>query len=293
MKQGMLGKIAMNYRISDCCDLAPAQLCAAMNAAFSDYVIPLKLSETAFRTFQRQRGFSAEHSFVARQGDDIAAFWFSGKPRAEYGSLAYTLSVGTLPDHRRKGLSRQLLDAVTAQQRLSGSKGLQLEVITTNEAAISSYEAMGFYRHRTLRVLKLSSEPASQSLDYVPHPLDLSRIPTETDGFFDTEPTPQNGRCALQALSPDHHLLGIEVEGELLGWGAVYPDGAVAQIAVHHSVRRKGLGRAILRALWQAAGEDALTFVNVDESAATQNGFLEHVGAQELLQQYEMQLRFS
>lgn len=283
----------MKYRISDCRDIAPARLCAAMNAAFSDYVIPLKLSETAFRTFQRQRGFSAEHSFVALQGDNIAAFWFSGEPRVEFGKLAYTLSVGTLPDHRRKGLSRQLLGAVIAQQQLSGSKGLQLEVITTNEAAIRSYEAMGFYRHRTLRVLKLSSEPASHSLDYAPGPLDLSQIPTETGGFFDTEPTPQNGRLALQALSPDHHLLGIQVEGKLLGWGAVYPDGAVAQLAVHRSVRRKGLGRTILQALWQAAGEDSLTFVNVDESAAAVNGFLEQAGAQELLRQYEMQLHLT
>lgn len=281
----------MNYQIADCRNYDPARLCAAMNAAFSDYVVPLSLTEAAFRTFQRQRGFSAEHSFVALKGDEIAAFWFAGRPRPDLEGRAYTLSVGTHPDHRRKGLSRQLLGAVVGQLKCAaGASGMQLEVITGNRAAISSYKAMGFFNQRTLRILKLSRAPEARPIDGRLLTLDLSQVPKQTRDFFDSDPTPQNSRPALEALSPDLHLLGVERAGNLVGWGAVYPDGAVAQLAVHRSVRRQGLGSALLTAMWQAAGVDALTFVNVDDGAKTMNRFLEQTGAEELLQQFEMQL---
>lgn len=283
----------MNYRIADCSTVSPARLCDAMNAAFSDYVVPMSLSRNQFEAFQRQRGFAARQSFVALDGDEIAAFWFSALPDPDNGNRAYTLSVGTHPAHRRKGLSRQLLEAVLDAQRGKGTTGLQLEVITSNLAAIGTYEAFGFRRHRTLRVLKLSGKPADRGSPCAVEPLTLEDLPASEEAYFDTAPTPQNSRTALRALAPDFHLLGVRRNGSLLGWGAVYPDGAVAQIAVDSRHRRQGIGSALLRALWQSTGEDSLTFVNVDKAAAGVNSFLDGAGAEELLQQYEMRLDIS
>jgi len=278
----------VSYTISDCGTLESQELCSAMNAAFSDYVVPMKLSLAQFEAFQRQRGYAAETSFVALDGDDIAAFWLSARPNPEFGHRAYTLSVGTHPEHRRQGLSRRLLDAVLKVQRENGAAGLQLEVITSNRPAIDTYEAAGFYRHRTLRVMKLEIEPGASGRSITPQPIDLGELPEKDDTFFEAAPTPQNSRTALGALSPDVRLLGVKKDGLLLGWGAVYPDGAVAQIAVNEAARRRGIGSALLRGLWQAAGQQSLTFVNVDASAASLNAFLDKAGAEELLQQYEM-----
>ena len=77
----------MSYQIVDCRSFGADQLCEALNTAFSDYVTPLHLSEKDFREFQRQRGFSAEHSFVAMAGEEIAAFWFSSLPNSRYGKM--------------------------------------------------------------------------------------------------------------------------------------------------------------------------------------------------------------
>lgn len=281
----------MNYRLSDCREVKPERLCAAMNAAFSDYVIPLKLSVAQFETFQRQRGFDARRSFLLWDGEEIAAFWFSGASLPRQQNRAYTLSVGTVPGHRRKGLSRRLLEAVVSEQRRSDrTEGLQLEVITSNTPAIASYEAMGFVKARTLRVLKLESQPSANASSAAVETLSVADLPAEAGGFFEAAPTPQNARQALEALSPDVFVAGIRAKGDLVGWGAVYPDGAVAQLAVHEDRRRQGLGSAILNALWTAAGQEALSFVNVDAGAAATNAFLEAHGAQELLQQYEMRL---
>lgn len=261
-----------------------------MNAAFSDYVIPLNLSVGQFEEFQQQRGFSAEQSFVALADDGIAAFWFSGVPMAAYGNRAYTLSVGTHPGHRRNGLSRRLLGAVLETQRDLGAAGLQLEVITDNRQAITAYEAFGFRRQRRLGVLKLDALPAPGVVTHAARPIGLDDLPDLEDDYFDTMPSPQNGRAALKALNSAVHLVAVVRDGELSGWGAAYPDGAIAQIGVRKPDRRQGVGSAILHALWQAVGRKELTFVNVDTDATGVHAFLRKAGAREVLQQDEMWL---
>lgn len=282
----------MSYQIVDCRSFGADQLCEALNIAFSDYVTPLHLSEKDFREFQRQRGFSAEHSFVAMAGEEIAAFWFSSLPNSSYGDRAYTLSVGTSPAHRRKGLSRKLLAAVLEKQLEVGAKGLQLEVITTNEKAVSAYEAFGFRRERTLGVFRLVNSKAlkSQVGEWVLERIGLNDLPDDTGPYFDTLPTPQNSIAGLRGLSPDIHLLAVRHDDEILGWGASFADGAVAQIAVHKNHRRQGIGRVLLQGLMEALGGSELRFVNVDTAAQSANAFLRLSGAEELLQQYEMRL---
>jgi len=288
------GKKASSYRLTDCRALGAKQLCAALNLAFSDYVTPLHLTEAGFADFQRQRGFSPVHSFVALEGNEIAAFWFSSPPHPEYGRRAYTLSVGTAPAHRRKGLSRLLLKQVVERQQADGAEGLQLEVIATNDKAIAAYETFGFRRERTLGVFKLgrnSLEKSSKS-PWSAEPAGLDDLPDDDSAYADTLPTPQNSRAALSGLHPDIHLRAVRQAGELLGWGAAFADGVVAQVAVRRDQRRRGVGSELLRSLGEAAGGTDLRFVNVDASAETANAFLQQLGAEELLQQFEMRLAF-
>lgn len=263
-----------------------------MNAAFSDYVVPLSMTVEAFRDFQKQRGFSDRHSFVALEGEEIAAFWFSGSPSPAYDNRAYTLSVGTCPKHRRKGLSRQLLEAVIEVQRSDAASGLQLEVVSTNAKAIKAYEAFGFVSTRKLRVCKLkttgliASNPGGVEFTT----LNVDELPEDETGYFDTVPTPQNSRSALIGLAETTQIIGAWHGDDLVGWGAVFRDGAVAQIGVRKDRRRSGVGQAILFQLAERAGTEQLTFVNIDESATGINAFLNQAGAEDILQQFEMHL---
>lgn len=285
----------MSYQMTDCRALQASQLCGAMNAAFSDYVVPLSLTEDTFRDFRKQRGFSAEHSFVAMAGDEVAAFWFSSPPLSSYESHAYTLSVGTVPAHRRKGLSRQLLHKVIERQKQGAGRGLQLEVITTNEKAVKAYRDFGFQVRRTLRVCRTNGDRPHSAADpeFTLEQVPVDQLPDEESAFFDAEPTPQNSRAALRALHGTSHVLGVRVNGRLVGWGACYADGSVAQIAVHREFRLRGAGRALLEGLRNAAGADRLTFVNVDTAATGVNAFLDRAGVEDRVQQFEMRLTFN
>ena len=284
----------MSYQITDCRAVQSSQLCSAMNAAFSDYVVPLSLTEDKFRDFQKQRGYSAEHSFVALAGNEIAAFWFSSAPLSSYEHHAYTLSVGTVPAHRRKGLSRQLLHKVIGRQNPNGGRGLQLEVITTNEKAVTAYQEFGFQVRRTLRVCRIAGKRPGfgGEPEFTPEKITLDQLPADEGAFFDTEPTPQNSRAALRGLLETSHVLGVFVNERLIGWGASYADGSVAQIAVHREFRRRGTGQALLDGLRSATGAGQLTFVNVDTAAEGVNAFLDRAGAEDRVHQLEMRLTF-
>ena len=284
----------MPYQIIDCRSLDVAQLCGAMNEAFADYVIPLTMTEQGFKDFQKQRGFSEKHSFAVVRDGQIVSFWFSSPPDPSYDNRAYTLSVGTHPDHRRNGLSRKLLGAVIKAQDVEIATGLQLEVVSTNTKAVQAYEAFGFRCERNLRVCKLpvggirTAVPEGLVFDAVA----IADLPDNEGDFFDTSPTPQNSRKAMNALESKTRVIAAIRNGELHGWGAVNDDGVVAQVAVQRAHRSQGIGKGILSHLSAAADAKQLTFVNVDEASFSINGFLNSLGAEDVLQQYEMHLAF-
>ncbi|MET1415163.1 GNAT family N-acetyltransferase [Roseibium sp. HPY-6] len=284
----------MTYQITDCRNLGSEELCAAMNAAFSDYEVPLRMTIEKFRDFQKQRGYSAEHSFVSVKGSEIAGFWLSSAPRPAFAGRSYAISVGTDPHHRRQGIVRRLSETVVEKQKSEGATGLQLEVITTNEKAVNAYRSFGFETQRTLRVCRVpkSGLPIPDPDNLKLQALTLEDLPDNESLYFDTQPTPQNSRAALISLRDKIHLFGVRQNGSLAGWAASYADGSVAQIGVHKDHRRRGIGRALLNRLGTSVTSDHLTFVNVDAAAENTNAFLDKAGAEDHLRQFEMHMRF-
>ena len=54
------------------------------------------------------------------------------------------LSIGVLPERRRRGLGTALLDAVRVEASLRGAKSIVLEVAVDNVAALALYAGQGF-----------------------------------------------------------------------------------------------------------------------------------------------------
>jgi len=279
----------MTFQIRPCLGIQHERLAEAMNAAFSDYVVPLHLTDAQFHEIACRRGFSEDHSFLAMEGDQIAGFWFSSKPEPKMGSRAYCLSAGVIPAYRRKGLLRRLFDAVLDKHNDDKGTGLQLEVISTNEAALRGYESFGYEVVRDLNAYKLENLPFSQD---VPQgvdirEIDLERLPADVSSFFDTDPTRQNQRSAMAALPETVRVFGAFAEGKLIGWQAAFSDGAIPELAVHQDWRRRGVGSALLARV-ATIHPEKLMFVNVDAGCCSVNGFLNAHGADVLLVQHDM-----
>jgi [ribosomal protein S18]-alanine N-acetyltransferase len=60
------------------------------------------------------------------------------------GEEAEIVSLGVLPDHRRRGIGSAILDAVCGEARLQGAERVVLEMASDNEAARHLYAKRGF-----------------------------------------------------------------------------------------------------------------------------------------------------
>ncbi len=85
-------------------------------------------------------------SLVARINGEIAGF-IIGRIEMEDKLIAgHILTIDVLPNHRRKGISQQLLGEIEAIFRKEGAVECRLEVREDNAAALSLYQKLGYQK---------------------------------------------------------------------------------------------------------------------------------------------------
>ena len=90
--------------------------------------------------------------FLVRLAEPESRYFFAGAEGTRVGQIGvvdkgdgiYIRGVGILPEHRRRGLGRQLLAAVLTLLRAEGQTRFALDVATENPSALSIYKACGF-----------------------------------------------------------------------------------------------------------------------------------------------------
>jgi len=96
---------------------------------------------------------ASTRTLVAEAGGTVAGFLVARAIRDE-GEI---LNLAVLPEHRRRGLGRELLTAGLNWLREGGAREVYLEVRHSNEAALAMYRARGF-------------RPVGVRTDYYRHP---------------------------------------------------------------------------------------------------------------------------
>lgn len=121
-------------------DIVPAgpELAAAL-AAVHAASFPTAWDETAMR---RLLGANASRAFVALEGYDHVPLGFVLAFVAV--DEAEILSLAVLPERRRQGLARRLVQHLEAAAMEAGAERLFLEVETGNDAALALYRKLGF-----------------------------------------------------------------------------------------------------------------------------------------------------
>jgi ribosomal protein S18 acetylase RimI-like enzyme len=75
----------------------------------------------------------------------------AGYAVARLGDTADIMTVGVLPDQRRRGIGRELTTHLIEAARQGGARAVFLEVLVGNEPALSLYGSLGFVPLRTCR----------------------------------------------------------------------------------------------------------------------------------------------
>ncbi|MCO5177678.1 MAG: GNAT family N-acetyltransferase [Thermomicrobiales bacterium] len=138
----------MQFTIQTAADLTTGELAIAMNSVYQGYVMPVQVDGDWMATHVETNDIRLDLSPVWREDDRIVGMALVGlrDQRSWIGGFGIT------PEWRGKRLAGPLLDATLAAAQSAGATRIQLEVISTNAAAIRVYESGGFVITRELGV---------------------------------------------------------------------------------------------------------------------------------------------
>lgn len=154
------GEVTMHE--SDLTGLSAAEIAAAFNIVYTAYLIPFVMSEAAARHHVAAYAIALDRSLLWR--DDARAIIGLGALGVR-GERGWVGGFGLAPASRGRGLSGPLMAVLLDRARGAGLRWVQLEVITTNDRAIHTYERAGFSRTRELLLLRADAAavPASDA----------------------------------------------------------------------------------------------------------------------------------
>jgi ribosomal protein S18 acetylase RimI-like enzyme len=264
-----------------------AELTQTFNDAFSDYFVPLRLSEEAMAVKLRSESIDLSHSIGAFEGDTLKGFILHGIDTWSGRKAVYNAGTGVVPAYRGKGLTQQLYSAIVPQLKAKGMVQHQLEVIEQNAPAIRVYEKVGFTRVRTLSCFKglveVEADPALSFTEVTTPDFEAYKH------FWNFTPTWQNDVAAVELALYAHRIIEVRKGGELVAYAAYAPaSGRVKQYAVASGHRRQGYGRQLFSYLCRAAGNKEVTLINVDDRDAASKAFFDAIGFQRFLGLWEM-----
>lgn len=263
-----------------------AVLTTAFNRAFSDYVVPLQMTEEQLRNKIASDGVRLDLSAGAFEGDELIGFILHGYDMVEGKPLAYNAGTGVLPAHRGQKITSRLYEFILPELKNAKIHHIQLEVIHGNVPAIKTYEAIGFEVARQLDCYKgyLANEPVTG--------VDIRGLVsydwTLMKSFWDWQPSWQNSITAVENVKHSNISLGAWRDDHLLAYLIYNPvSNRIQQFAVHPNHRRAGIASALFFHVAQQAGKE-LVLINIDHQSAETASFLQKAGLQQFVNQYEM-----
>lgn len=182
-----------------------------------------------------------------------------------------------------------MYDFILPQLRAVGVDSIYLEVISTNTPAIKVYSEIGFEPQRVLKCYQgevLVSDNKTQVEIKELATYDWQLLKT----FWDFTPTSQNSVRVMDNGLNINYSLGAYSQEALVGYLIFNPqNNRISQIGVSKTLRKTGIGSALLNKVVKAYGEK-LSVVNVDEKAVDTNLFLSSKGLKNHIDQLEMKL---
>ena len=151
----------MKVELRPASEFTSSVLAETFTAGYEGYQFPIRIDEAGFTAMAAQSDFDLDLSQVALADDGPVGICALGV-RGDQGWIG---GLGVVPAARRRGVGRQLMDAVLAAASGVGMRRVSLEVLEPNTGAIALYERLGFERTRMLEVWSLAADPGGSSAE--------------------------------------------------------------------------------------------------------------------------------
>ncbi|TBW25781.1 GNAT family N-acetyltransferase [Gramella sp. KN1008] len=270
------------------CDLAQA-----FNRSFSDYMIPLQLSEEQLAKKMKNDGVNLEISAGAFINDELIGFILHGEGKFNGKATAYNGGTGVIPSMRGNQITKRLYEYILPILKDVKLEQSVLEVISSNSGAIKVYESLDFEQTRKLICFKgaVSKETSGLPESFTLNEPDSIGSVNSKD-FCDWTPSWQNSWEAIERSGADLKIITVEKNEEPVAYIIYSPiTSRISQFAVKNEFRNQGIGTLLFQELYKRTDKD-LSIINVDSKAFKSISFLKALGLKASITQYEMLKKF-
>ena len=254
----------------------------AFNAVYDGYVIPVHVDDSWAEQHVSSTDIVLADSPLWLDADGAIIAMAMLGVRADRAWLG---GFGIAPPYRGRGLSHQLIHEVIERGRRLRLREIVLEVITTNTAAIRTYQRAGFTHHRDLLILQ--RKPNGHTPD-----VDTTAVTTANPANLLAN-RPQS--AAVPAWQRDHRSLSHDpgLAGLTLG-----PDDSPLAMAVYHATGATvhiadlaatdaNSAQTLLTVLIQRNPTKPISLINEPDTSNTLPA-LNALGWQEVMRQHEL-----
>lgn len=138
-------------------DISYAEITACLNLAFSDYALPLQMTEEQLQTRFTASGVDKGLSYGAFSDDKMVGFIINSCCSYNNEKAVFDVATGVVPEHRGNKAFTGLFAFVEQELRKHEVEKYYLEVLQQNDRAIYAYKKKGFAIVREFYVLKASA----------------------------------------------------------------------------------------------------------------------------------------
>lgn len=265
----------------------------AFLVAFEDYAIDVsQYTREIYINRTIKNGIDFESSVGLFDGGRMVGFTLIGTDTWKGVTGAYDIGTGIAKPYRGKGQAGGMFDYALPRLREKGVETFVLEVLQQNEPAIKAYEKTGFVVTREFDCFELQWDRIDGRRSETIVELERDDI-GRFENAVDWLPSWENSFAAMRRIPDELLLFGAMREGVPRGLIAYYPSLKwIMCIAVDREHRRTGIGTSLVRHLGGVlgGGPASARLVNVQHDDSGMIAFLEGLGFEKFVSQYEMEL---
>lgn len=262
--------------------------------AFSDYKVPLQMTEVQFKNHLAQNAVDLSLSVGACDNEKIVGFTLNGFGVWHGKKTVYDAGTGVIPDYRNKGIGRTMFEFLLPTLKEKGFDQMLLEVISDNNNAIHLYRSLGFKETRKLLFFEqtepIEARPDESIKIRQIEEIDWERLQSFCDGYTSWQFSDQSiGR----KIAPTN-FYGAYLGDECVGYSILFPtSGVVPQIAIDQDHRQKQVASMLLAEMQTKTLEGRkLRLSNIDSNLTSLIQFAERLKFEQKFSQIEMMLEF-
>jgi len=266
----------------------PETFVQALNDAYADYLVPIHLTPTSLQHLIERESVVMSASRIAMHGDTVVGMGLLGvrQPRSWIGGM------GVIPDYRRQGIARRLMEALVAQARELGLETIQLEVIQENKAAYTLYDEIGFKTRRELKVLVCREDRTGALPDALFEGITVRSEQAETlldrlDALPGAVRPWQREKTTLRITLDSLHGQAAYRDDQLCGICLYNGKGGLSAELSDLAATNETVGMALLAKVLRGYPTTTFTYLNIDEDDPMLPA-LYRVGFEDMISQYEM-----